>query len=611
MARLLGRKLVVILVQAKGNLDLAVIGNCQIAALIDHLGRIVWACLPRPDADPVFCSLLSSEAGDSLKGVFAVDLADLATATSQYQRNTAVVETLLTDSHGNQLRITDFCPRFRTRGRIFRPMSLVRIIEPVQGHPLITLRLNPCYDYGANSPEKISGSHHVRFIAPQLSYRITTNGSVSALLDESTVVLDAPLAFILTTDETLEETPLALARSWLEETRRYWHEWIRGLAVPYDWQEAVIRAAITLKLCTYEDTGAVLAALTTSIPEMADTARNWDYRYCWLRDSFFVVSALNRLGTTNTMEGYLRYLDHVVARSATGVLQPLYSITGEANIEERELTSLTGFRGMGPVRVGNLAYQQIQHDVYGSVVLAARQLFFDQRLTQPGDSALFARLEVLGEHANEVFALPDAGPWEFRGIARIHTFSSVMCWAACDRLSRIAAELKNTERAEFWSQRARFMHEQISLRAWNPANQSFTSAFEGEDVDATALLLPDLGFIAADDPRFVSTVQAIERELVRGDLVYRYVHADDFGEPSNTFTMCSFWYVNALAGIGRLAEARLLFERLLSRRNSVGLLSEDIDPISGLQWGNFPQTYSMVGVIISALRLSRSWETMI
>jgi GH15 family glucan-1,4-alpha-glucosidase len=593
------------------NLDLAVIGNCQIAALIDARARIVWACLPRPDADPVFCALLNRDGGDSASGVFAVDLRNTTNVERRYLRNTAIVESVLTDSAGNSLRITDFCPRFRSRGRNFRPMAIVRLVEPIEGRPVVTIRLRPRCDNGAAEPQRIAGSHHIRFVSPQLSFRLTTNCSLSPLLEESVIILNAPLAFILGPDTTVEETPLTLARSWLDETRGYWHEWIRGLAVPFDWQEPVIRAAITLKLCTFEDTGAVLAALTTSIPEMAGSVRNWDYRFCWLRDSFFVILALNNLGATNTMEGYLRYLDHIVARNPGGDLQPLYGITGESHIEERIIDTLEGYRGMGPVRVGNLAYEQAQYDVYGAVVLAARQLFFDQRLANPGDAALFARAEVLGERAVQMFAVPDAGPWEFRGIARAHTFSAVMCWAACDRLSRIAAKLELAERAGFWRNHANAMRDEILARAWNPAKQTFVSNFGGEDLDATSLLLADLGFIEPTDTRFLSTLGAIERELVRGDLVYRYVHPDDFGVPANTFTMCSFWYVNALAAVGRIDEARGIFEQLLKRRNSAGLLSEDIDPKSGELWGNFPQTYSMVGIITCATRLSRSWEEML
>jgi len=596
---------------AASDLDLAVIGNCQVAALIDRCGRIVWMCLPKPDADPVFCALLRREGGDSVSGVFAVDLQNMAEAKRQYVRNTAIVETTLTDAQGNSLKITDFCPRFRSRGRNFRPMAVVRLIEPIKGRPIVSVRLRPRCDYGADDPQRVAGSHHIRFLSAALNYRVTTNSSLSPLLDETAFVLGAPLAFILAPDETIEETPLNLARSWLEETCAYWHEWIRGLAVPFDWQEAVIRSAITLKLCTFEDTGAVLAALTTSIPEMAGSARNWDYRFCWLRDSFFVILALNHLGATNTMEGYLRYLNNIVARNPGGDLQPLYGITGEARIEERVIETLDGYRGMGPVRIGNLAYGQLQHDVYGAVVLAARQLFFDQRLTNPGDAGMFARAEVLGERAMKLFGMPDAGPWEFRGTERAHTFSAVMCWAACDRLARIAVQLNIDDRAAFWRAGADTMRAQILVRAWSRSKQSFVSAFEGEDLDATALLLPDLGFIEATDPRFLSTLGAIERDLVRGDLVFRYLHADDFGVPANTFTMCSFWYVNALAAVGRLDRARELFESLLRRRNSAGLLSEDIDPVSGEQWGNFPQTYSMVGVITCAIRLSRSWEEML
>ena len=592
-------------------LDLALIGNCQVAVLVDRLGNIVWACLPRPDGDPVFCALLKRDGARSPDGVFAIDLRDLVNARSAYLRNTAVLETTLADAHGGTLRITDFCPRFRRRGRVFRPMSIVRLIEPLGGRPVVTIRLKPLRDYGAGEPQCVAGSHHIRYIAPPLLYRVTTNGSLSSLLDESPFVLDGPIALILTPDETVEEAPLALAREWLDETLHYWLEWVHGLAIPFDWQEPVIRAAVTLKLCTFEDTGAVLAAVTTSIPEIAASGRNWDYRHCWLRDSYFVIQALNRLGATNTMEGYLRYLDRVVVRSPGGVLQPLYGIGGEARIEERLVESLDGYLGMGPVRIGNLAYEQTQHDVYGAVVLAARQLFFDQRLPSLGDRSLFIRLEVLGERAAAHFAQPDAGPWEFRGTSQVHTFSAVMCWAACDRLARIAAQLQIDDRAAFWRRRADAMRAEILLRAWSEPKRALTGAFEGTDLDATVLLLPDLGFLEATDSRFMATLDAVERELVRGDLVLRYAHADDFGVPTNTFTMCSFWYVNALASVGRASEARDLFERLLTRRNTAGLFSEDIDPQSGRQWGNFPQTYSMVGIITSALRLSRSWEEML
>src|SRR4029079_12340051 len=392
------------------------------------------------------------------------------------------------------------------------------------------------------------------------------------------------------------------------DTREYWQDWVRGLAIPFDWQDAVIRAAISLKLCSYEDTGAVLAALTTSIPESADSGRNWDYRYCWLRDSYFVIQALNRLGATRTMEGYLRFIDRVVTARGGSEMPPLFSVSGSDDVPERVEPALRGYRGMGPVRIGNAAHAQRQHDVYGAIVLAAAHSFFDERLLSLGDASQFAQLEVLGEHALAVYGMPDAGPWEFRGFERVHTFSAAMSWAGLDRLARIAARLQLDSRVSYWRTRAEKVRADFLERAWSPALNAFTSSFGGDTLDATTLLLPELGLVAAKDPRFVSTVGAIESGLKDGDWLFRYRHLDDFGKPDTSFTVCAFWYVNALAMIGRRDEARAQFERLLAQRTSLGLLSEDIDANSAECWGNFPQTYSLVGIINSAIRLSRPWE---
>ena len=589
-------------------IELAAIGNCEVAALVDDRGRVVWMCLPRPDGDPVFSALLDRNGGEAARGVFAIELVGVERSEQRYVRNTAILETVLHDGRGNAVRITDFCPRFRTRGRMFRPMMLVRIVEPIAGRPLLRVRLRPTAHHGGSCADGRRGSHHLRFSASDVDYRLTTDASISALAEDRPIVIDSLLAFILGPDDTIEETPASVARAFLEETRSYWQDWVRTLAVPFDWQEAVIRAAITLKLCTYEDTGAVLAALTTSIPESPGSGRNWDYRYCWLRDAYFVIHALNRLGATRTMEGYLHYIDHIVTRSSAGDLQPLYRITGDTRLDERRIDTLEGYEGMGPVRVGNQAALQTQHDVYGAIILAASQLFFDGRLVRPGDPALFSQLEVLGERAAAVYELPDAGPWEFRGTEQVHTFSAVMSWAGCGRLARIAARLGLTASAGRWRVCADGMRERILARAWNESRQCFTSGFGGEELDASLLLLPELGLLPATDPRFLGTLNRIERELRHGDLLFRYRHHDDFGAPQSAFVVCAFWFVNALAATGRRAEAREQFERLLRYRNGVGLLSEDIDPATGRLWGNFPQTYSMVGIINSALRLSDGWE---
>jgi GH15 family glucan-1,4-alpha-glucosidase len=365
-----------------------------------------------------------------------------------------------------------------------------------------------------------------------------------------------------------------------------------------------------LKLCQYEGTGAIIAAMTTSIPEAPGTQRNWDYRYCWLRDAAFVVRALNRLGATRSMEEYLRYLFNLAARS-DGEMAPVYGIHFQNELAEGEADALAGYRGMGPVRVGNDAWRQRQHDVYGSIVLAAMQLFFDRRLTAPGDAALFARLERVGESAWRLHAEPDAGLWEFRGRADVHTYSVVMSWAACDRLARIATHLGLNQRAQYWGERADRVRALILERAVHPQHGYFVDAFGSDRLDASLLLLADLGFTSADDPRFIATVEAVGRVLRQGDHLFRYIVPDDFGAPETSFTICSFWYVDALAAIGRKQEARALFEQLLARRNPLGLLSEDVHPGTGELWGNFPQTYSLVGLINAATRLSRSWESVL
>jgi len=590
-----------------GTLDLAVVGNCQVSALIDDMARVVWMCLPRPDGDPAFGSLLGGEDGTAA-GEFSVELVGATGSTRRYLPNTAVLETLLSDGNGNAVRITDFCPRFHARERIFRPVGLVRIVEAVSGRPSVRLRLRPRKDYGCSEPDMTWGSSHVRFTGGDYAWRVTTDASVQAIIEQREFVLDRTLTLVLHPDEPLAESVSRIGRQFLEDTSEYWRDWVRGLAIPFEWQEDVIRAAITLKLCTYEDTGAVLAALTTSIPEAPGSTRNWDYRYCWLRDAYFVIRALNRLGATRTMESYLHFMDNVVARAGAAGLQPLYGISGEVSVFERVAECLPGYRGHGPVRIGNQAHEQLQHDVYGSVILALTQSFFDRRLANPGDRSLYRRLERFGERAFELYDKPDAGIWEYRGRQRPHTFSAVMCWAAADRLARAARHLGLQERATTWAERAGTMRERILAAAWHPEVRAFTGAFGHPALDASVLLLADLGFIDAADPRFVATVDAIERDLKEGVLLMRYREPDDFGEPETAFTVCTFWYINALASVGRREEARELFEDLLSRRNSLGLLSEDLHPQSGELWGNFPQTYSMVGIVDCALRLSRSWE---
>ncbi|KFB09764.1 glycoside hydrolase family 15 protein [Nitratireductor basaltis] len=590
-------------------LDLGAVGNCTFSALIDPKGRIVWCCLPRFDGDPVFNSLISGE-DEPDEGLFSIQLEDLAETEQHYDPNTAILITRLHGASGS-LEIVDFAPRFFWRDRMFRPQTLVRQVRPLSGTPRISVRLRPTFAHGTVRPQMTRGSNHIRYTGPELTLRLTTNAPIDYVLDETCFNLSSPLSFVLGPDETLDGDVSETAREFRDRTANYWHSWVTGLSLPFEWQEAVIRAAITLKLCTYEPTGAIIAAMTTSIPEAPDSGRNWDYRFCWLRDAFFVVRALNSLGTVQTMENYFRYLMDIVADADGGHLQPVFGVGREADLVESIQENFAGYRGMGPVRLGNQAHEHYQHDVYGNVILGAAQIFFDQRIRMQPSLTDFRLLEQAGEQAYKLHNAPDAGMWELRSRSRVHTSSSLMCWAACDRLAHIAHRIGETSRVRYWRDRADEIKARILQEAWSEKRQAFVESFGGETLDASVLLMTEVGFIDPKDPRYVSTVGQLEKHLSDGPYMLRYEAADDFGKPEVSFNICAFWRLDALARIGRKDEARELFETLLKTRNPLGMLSEDTHPITGEMWGNYPQTYSMVGIINGARRLSAPWESVV
>lgn len=587
-------------------MDLAVVGNCTVASIIDPNARHVWFCYPRLDGDPLFNALVNGD--DPKAGFMDIGVVGQASSRQSYLRNTAVLETVITDEGGNSIRVLDWAPRFKLHGRPFRPPLLVRRIEPGNGRCRLTVRVRPTFDYGATPPTLTFGSYHLRFHSGAGGVRLTTDLPIAYVREEVPFLIDQPVHFFFGNDEPIPGRPDTVAREYLEETIVYWNDWVRDLAVPFDWQEAVIRAAITLKLCSFEDTGAILAALTTSLPEAPGSGRNWDYRFCWLRDSFFTVYSLNRLGATWTMENFITYLIDCVLSSDAESLAPLFPVVPGSPVDEHNATALAGYRGMGPVRVGNAAIIQRQNDIYGSVILAAAQMFWDNRLPRPGDVNLYHRLKGLGRIAARVALEPDAGIWEYRGFMRIHTFSAMMCWAALQRLGHIANRVGEETDGTQWFAQAAQLREKIIRGAWNEEGQYFAGSFGGKELDAALLLMPEIGIISHADQRFTRTLSAIENHLLRGGLMMRYADADDFGMPETAFLVCSFWYIDALANSGRREEALILFERILALRNHAGLLSEDVTTDTGELWGNFPQTYSHVGLIHSALKLSRTWE---
>lgn len=589
------------------SLDLALVGNGSIGALIDAKGAVVWCCFPRFDGDPVFCSLL---AGESLRdgfGAFTIELEETVRTEQQYLPDTPILVTRFYDKKGGGVEITDFCPRFEKDGELFFPKVLVRQVRPTGGRPNIRVHITPAADYGCTRRQHALGGSHISYSGEQ-ALRLTTDAPTEAISEKTLFHVRQTITLIFGLDEEFTDRAdvTAMATAMLERTTAHWRNWARILKPPDEWREAVIRAAITLQLNVYEPTGAIIASLTTSIPEAPGTLRNWDYRYCWPRDAYFTAIALSKLGEMRTIERFLAFLLGVAQSTDDARLVPMYSVEGGPIPPEHFAECLRGYRSMGPVRVGNQASEQAQHDLYGEAVLTAEPLILNSRASWAGDDALLARLEPFGEHAVRLSDMPDAGLWELRGAERVHTFSSLMCWVACDRLAKYADHLELADRAEYWRLRAAAIHEVISRRSWNAMLNAFTATMDGDSLDASLLLMPRLGFLEADDPRFIGTVAAIERDLKHGDFVYRYVERDDFGYPENAFLVCTFWYIEALAAMGgtRREEARVLFEKVLAARNRHGLLAEDLDPRTLEQWGNFPQTYCMAGIIDCAIALA-------
>ena len=590
------------------SLELWPIGNCQVSGLVDTRGALVWGCVPRVDGDPVFCALMNGDRQD--QGTWRFELEGQVAATQYYERNTPILVTRLEAEDGSAVEIRDFCPRFERSGRMYRPVAYVRIVRPVAGTPRMKVVLRPTRGYGAGLAETTNGTNHIRYLVGGQAMRLSTDAPIGYVLSGRSYRVESDQHFFLGPDEPFSGNLRAELRQMDDLTRKYWTLWVRGLHIPLEWQDEVIRCAIALKLCQHEETGAIVAALTTSIPEAPHSERNWDYRFCWIRDSYFTVQALNRLGALDVLEKYLSYLRNIVDSAQGGAIQPLYSVMGDNSLDETTAAHLAGYRGMGPVRVGNAAYYQVQHDCYGQIVMPTAQAFFDKRLLRVADDRDFASLEKVGEMAWKMHDQPDAGLWEFRTRQEVHTYSAVMCWAACDRLANIAAHIGKDDRRRLWRERADAIRERVEREAWVEDDDGghFKASFQSDYLDASLLQLVELRFLRPDDPRFQSTFVAIEKALRRGEHMLRYASEDDFGLPETAFNVCTFWLIEALHMAGRDEEARVLFETMLAHRTASGMLSEDLDFDTGELWGNFPQTYSLVGIINCAGLLSKPWS---
>lgn len=581
--------------------ELGLIGNCQYSALIDRRGAVAWCCLPRFDSEPVFGALLDAEGG----GRFTVQPADGGAGTQRYIDNTNVLETRFEGDDG-AFRVVDFAPRFVQFERTFRPKKLVRIIEPLSGTPRVRVDCAPILGWGKEPAPRELGSNHVRFRGYDTELRLTTDIPLS-YLGVRPFALTERKHMVLSWGSPVEEPLAPLCDRFLRETLAYWVRWVKHCDVPPQYQEQVIRSALALKLHCFEDTGAIVAALTTSIPEAPGSGRTWDYRYCWLRDAYYTLDAFRLLGQFEEREQFIHYLIDVASSVEDLELAPLYRIDAGSDLDERVVAAWPGFRGDGPVRVGNQAAQHKQYDVYGEMVLALTPLFLDARFRDQRTPRVLGLVTHLARKAVALAGRADAGIWEFREAWRPQTFSSLMCWAAADRMAKIARHHSPSDAGEFLGAAERIRHEILS-RGIDPARGALVASYGGTEVDASMLQAIMLRLLPPGHPTMTATIDVIRQDLAFGGWLRRYRTNDGFGVPSVAFVVCTFWLVEALVTVGRVDEARELLSAVERVDTPLGLLSEDVDPIAGELWGNFPQAYSHAGMIRAAFAASPLWS---
>lgn len=586
----------------KHTYDLGLIGNCAFLGLIKMDTSVAWLCWPRFDSSFVFGSLLDTNKG----GEYSVRPAVGEFQAQQYYLdNTNVLCTEIAAGDG-RYRVTDFAPRFSQYDRYYKPLMFIRKLEPLDGAPRVRVVCDPVGEYGQKQLDRRRSSNHIAYLGLDEEIRLTTNIPLTYILDGEDFALNETKYLVLTYGAPLEAPLESTAEQFLRNTVDYWRKWVKSTSIGDFFQEQVIRSALALKVHQYEDTGAIIAATTTSLPEAPGSTRNWDYRYCWMRDTYYILTAFNNIGHFEEMERYFHYIANISTK-ITDKFQPLYGISGTSELVEQELP-LEGYLGNQPVRIGNDAYTHIQNDVYGQVLVALLPLYVDQRFVSPDRTSPEKLVNEALHHIERTMDLPDAGLWEFRHIAQFHCYTYLFHWAGCHAARHVARRLGNPD----MEARATRLLAAAIQRIEGCLDQErgvYTNAIGSEHLDASTLQLILMGYIDPASELAQTHLAALEKELMTPEgLFYRYRHPDDFGTPETTFLICSFWYVEALACVGRLDDAIREFEKLTRYTNHLGLLSEDVDAKTGSQWGNFPQAYSHVGLMNAAYRIAKKLD---
>ena len=579
--------------------DTGIIGNCAFLAHIHKNTNVEWLCWPRFDSTFIFGGLLDKNKG----GQFSILPDGEFTSHQYYLENTNVLITEISPASGGKYRVTDFAPRFYQHQRYYKPLMLFRKIEAIEGSPRVKVKCEPVSEYGAVKLTVNRGSNHIQYLGGEENIRLTTNIPISYVFDEQPFVLNEIKYLALTYGEPLEAPLITTTERFLAETIQYWRTWIKHSSIAGYYQPFVIRSGLALKIHQFEDTGAIIAASTTSLPESPGSGRNWDYRYCWLRDTYYVITALNHIGHFEEMEKYFGYVTDI-SFSDEQRYQPLYGITGKKDLVEHILTDLDGYMGNQPVRVGNQASEHIQNDIYGQVMISMLPLYTDHRFVFSERKDSVKWIESLLNKIERTIDEKDAGIWEFRNMANIHCYSNLFQWAGASAAEKMARTIDNKE----------LIDKAISLKnraaahiesCYDPVRKVYTNSAGSSNLDASTLQLIMMNYLEPESQRAKDHLLALEKELkTPNGLFYRYLYKDDFGKPKTTFLICAFWYVEALASVGRIDDAQREFANLLQYSNHLLLFSEDVDENDGSQWGNFPQAYSHVGLMNAAYRIA-------
>ncbi len=584
------------------NLNYGVIGNCRSAALISDKGSIDWCCLPDFDSPSVFAAILDSHKG----GSFAIVTEKNYTISQKYFYRTNILCTEFSSDKGS-FEVIDFMPRYKTgENEYFAPAEIYRYIRLKSGNPVFRVRYKPAFNYALDKVDHLKEDNYIRTyskVTPTECIYLYSSLDADDLLESKEITLDSDQFLLLSYNQKLIDIDLNRVYLEYQRTKVYWLNMTNRSRKFEKYTEEIIRSLLVLKMMSYHSTGAVLAALTTSIPESIGEVRNWDYRFCWIRDASMSIDTLLKMGHYNAAQRFIHYLKSILKTKADS-FHIMYGIRGETDLAETELNHLAGYADSKPVRIGNAAHNQRQNDIFGYLldVIYHYYAFFSGTLDEIED--MWEIVRNISRTVSTRWEKPDRGIWEIRNEDKHFVFSKVMSWVAMDRAAKIAVMLNRNHYAENWREVADDIRADVLKKGWDKNLGTFTQAYGYSDLDASLLLMAEYGFIDAGDEKYRTTVLAIKKSLFLDGLVYRYRNSDDFGQPSSSFTICTFWLIQALFRIGMKDEAQELFDTLLSYGNHLGLFSEDIDFRTKRLLGNFPQAYSHLALINTAILFS-------